>query len=99
MVMGKVTSKSRRRTVDQHRVSASSGRSGDAPTEAAKPDHISTRVSADAIARIDALIPHFSTPWRRATRSEILRYLMLQGLGVEEKRAAQVRRARSRVTS
>ena len=41
-----------------------------------------------AALHLDALRPVLSTPWHRATRSDVLRCLMLSGLAAEEPRAA-----------
>ena len=38
--------------------------------------HVSVRLDAQTMARVDALGPLFSTRWRRATRSDILRGLI-----------------------
>jgi hypothetical protein len=47
--------------------------------------HVSVRLDADTIARVDALAPQFSTQWRPATRSDVLRALILSALeGYEE---------------
>jgi hypothetical protein len=37
------------------------------------------------IERIDALIDRCSTSWRQATRSDVLRFLLIQGLESVEK--------------
>jgi hypothetical protein len=42
--------------------------------------HVSVRLDAQTMARVDALGPLFSTRWRRATRSDILRGLILEAL-------------------
>ena len=42
--------------------------------------HVSVRLDADTIARVDALAPQFSTQWRPATRSDVLRALILSAL-------------------
>jgi hypothetical protein len=42
--------------------------------------HVSVRLDAETIARVDALAPHFSTQWRPATRSDVLRALILTAL-------------------
>ncbi|MEO7327979.1 MAG: ribbon-helix-helix domain-containing protein, partial [Minicystis sp.] len=43
-------------------------------------NHVSVRLDAETMARVDALAPLFSTHWRRATRSDILRGLILSAL-------------------
>lgn len=45
--------------------------------------HVAVRLDESTLARIDALIPTLSTPWRQARRSDVLRALILTGLGVE----------------
>lgn len=47
--------------------------------------HTSVRLDAQTQAGIDALRPHFSTDWRQAATSDILRALILVGLDVVEK--------------
>lgn len=42
--------------------------------------HVSVRLDEATMARVDALRPHFSTHWRSATRSDILRVLIRVGL-------------------
>jgi hypothetical protein len=54
-----------------------------------KHDHVTCRVDDPMRARIDALIPVFSTPWRVPTLGEVVRALILEGLNVVEKRAAK----------
>lgn len=43
-------------------------------------NHVSVRLDAETIARIDALAPQFSTQFRLATRSDVLRALILTAL-------------------
>ena len=43
-------------------------------------NHVSVRLDAETMARVDALTPIFSTKWRIATRSDILRGLILSAL-------------------
>ena len=43
-------------------------------------NHVSVRLDAETIARIDALAPQFSTEFRLATRSDVLRALILTAL-------------------
>ena len=47
-------------------------------------NHVSVRLDAETIARVDALAPQFSTPWRPATRSDVLRGLILDALANQE---------------
>ncbi len=49
--------------------------------------HVSVRLDAQTMARVDALAPLFSTRWRRATRSDILRGLILEALSRLEREA------------
>ena len=46
--------------------------------------HASVRLNAEDLARIDAQIPILSPRWRRATRSDVLRELILDGLAARE---------------
>jgi len=43
-------------------------------------NHVSVRLDARTVARVDALAPQLSTEWRRATRSDVLRALILSAL-------------------
>lgn len=43
-------------------------------------NHVSVRLDAETMARVEALSPSFSTEWRTATRSDILRGLILDAL-------------------
>ncbi len=43
-------------------------------------NHVSVRLDAETIARIDGMAPQFSTQFRRATRSDVLRALILTAL-------------------
>jgi hypothetical protein len=43
-------------------------------------NHVSVRLDAETMARVDALAPAFSTEWHPATRSDILRGLILDAL-------------------
>jgi hypothetical protein len=42
--------------------------------------HVSVRLDDPSIVRLDALLPMFGTPWRKATRSDALRAIILDGL-------------------
>lgn len=44
------------------------------------PDHVTVRLDAETIARLDALIPALSTPWLRARRADVLRRVILSGV-------------------
>ena len=52
------------------------------------PHHVSVRLDVDTMARVDALGPSFSTEWHTATRSDILRALILDALTRFERAAA-----------
>jgi hypothetical protein len=54
--------------------------------------HVSVRLSGETIARVDALGPQFSTPYRPATRSDVLRALILSALASREREAAPAAR-------
>ncbi len=43
-------------------------------------EHVSVRLNTEEIARIDALLPVFSSRWRPATRSDALRALIMRAL-------------------
>ncbi len=42
--------------------------------------HVAVRLDEETLAQVDALIPTFTTPWRRARRSDVLRALIHAGL-------------------
>ena len=46
--------------------------------------HVTFRVEPALRRRLDALIPYFSSPWYRATRSDVVRALILAALRVIE---------------
>jgi len=48
-------------------------------------NHVSVRLDQETMARVDALVPLFSTRWRLATRSDILRALILSALDACER--------------
>ena len=50
-------------------------------------EHVALRLKLEQVTRIDAQIPRFSTPWRKATRSDVVRALVLEGLSAAEKKA------------
>jgi hypothetical protein len=49
------------------------------------PERLSVHLTGDELARVDTLIPRFSTRRRRATRTEVLRKLALLGIGLVER--------------
>ena len=48
--------------------------------------HVSIRLDEATLARVDALASEFSTEWRGATRSDILRALIQRALELYERR-------------
>jgi hypothetical protein len=56
------------------------------PEATGLPHHVAVRLDAEMLARVDALAPSYSQPWRRATRSDLLRVVILAGLDAEETR-------------
>jgi hypothetical protein len=61
-------------------------------------NHVSVRLAPETMARIDALAPVFSTEWHAATRSDILRGLILDALDRFEQGAASPKGTRARRT-
>lgn len=55
----------------------------------ARKGHVAVRLDGATIARLDALLPLYALPGRPATRSDGLRAVILAGLEVEERRAAE----------
>jgi hypothetical protein len=49
-------------------------------------EHVGTRLEPEEVARIDALIGPMSEPGRELLRSKVIRILILDSLGREEKR-------------
>jgi hypothetical protein len=58
--------------------------------------HVSVRMNDEEIARIDALAPRFSTKYRNATRSDVLRACILEGLDKFEREARAEQRPAKR---
>lgn len=60
--------------------------------------HVAVRLDEQTLARLDALIPSLSTPWREARRLDVLRALIHTGLAVQANRGPEwpggTRRAR-----
>jgi hypothetical protein len=50
-------------------------------------EHVAVRLDAEVVARIDAFIPEMSTSWRKATRSDAVRKVILAGLAALEAEA------------
>src|SRR5262245_48872976 len=62
--------------------------------------HVTFRAKLELLARVDTLIPYYSTPFRRATRSDVVRALILASLpGVESAAKAAKNVARAPGTS
>jgi len=54
-------------------------------------DHTAVRLDNETLARIDAIRALLETEWRQATRSDVLRLLLLHGLEhFEKKHAAEL---------
>jgi hypothetical protein len=51
--------------------------------------HVAFRIDAKTRARLEAIRQEFSTPWRKATFSDILRLVTRVGLEVVEKQRAE----------
>lgn len=49
-------------------------------TTRAPAEHVAVRLDAEVIARLDALIPAFTTEWLEANRSHVLRAVIMRGL-------------------
>jgi Arc/MetJ-type ribon-helix-helix transcriptional regulator len=47
-------------------------------------NHVSVRLDADTLARVEALIPLVQVEGRTATRSDVVRALVLRGLDLQE---------------
>jgi len=60
------------------------------PTSGAQ--HVAVRLDAETIARVEALGPALSTPWRKAKRSDLLRAAIHEGLLVLEARQAPAKK-------
>ena len=55
--------------------------------------HVSVRLGTETIARVDALATRFSSPYRPATRSDVLRALILTALAALADREEEAGRA------
>ncbi len=58
--------------------------------------HVAFRVSLDVLARVDALVPAVSPPWRQAKRSDVLRAALIMGLPLMEAQYAPAKGAAPR---
>lgn len=61
-------------------------------TEATVSQDITVDLTPEEIARVDALIPQYSTPEHQATREEALRAILAAGLHAIETRGASLER-------
>jgi hypothetical protein len=52
-------------------------------------EHVAVRLSPATVARLEALRPHYSTKYHAATRSDMLRMLVLLALDIAEKQIAK----------
>jgi hypothetical protein len=57
--------------------------------------HVAVRLDAEQAAEVDALIPTLSTRWHRATRSDVLRFVVIEGLAAIKKELARSPRGRA----
>lgn len=55
-----------------------------APPPPRVPPHVSVRLSAATLARVDALAHRYTKPWRTPTRSDLVRIAILAGLDALE---------------
>jgi len=53
--------------------------------------HVNVRLARSYVARIEALRPRYSRPWHKATRSDVLRVLILRGLDAIEEQQQSAR--------
>ncbi len=60
------------------------------PRRELRKDQVAVRLDEPTVARLDALLHIYTIPGRVATRSDGLRAVILAGLDVEERRAAQL---------
>jgi hypothetical protein len=58
--------------------------------------HVAVRLDERTLARVDALIPALSTPWRPAKRSDVLRAVIHAGLEAEARGGPEALLARKR---
>jgi hypothetical protein len=65
------------------------------PPTKTSPHHVAVRIDAELLARIDALVDGLSSRWHRATRSDALRLVMIEGLRTIEARKAHKKGGRS----
>jgi hypothetical protein len=59
-------------------------------------EHVAVRLDNETLARLDALKEALSTPWHEATRSDLLRAVILAGLEGLEKAHAGGKRGKKR---
>jgi hypothetical protein len=53
--------------------------------------YVSVRLKPEEIVRINRLVPELSQPWRKGTRSDVLRALVLFGLEHQDQILAAIR--------
>ena len=54
------------------------------------PYQFAIRLDDDLLDRIDALVPKLSTPWHEATRTDVIRACLLEGLPKIEQMASKL---------
>ena len=59
-------------------------------------EHVAVRLDNETLSRVDALAEVLSTPWHEATRSDVLRAVILAGLEGLEKEHPGGKRAKKR---
>jgi hypothetical protein len=52
-------------------------------------EHVAARLDQATVERLDRLLPLYALPGRPATRTDVVRAVILAGLDVEESRAAE----------
>ena len=57
---------------------------------------VTFRAKPGLLGRVDTLIPYYSSAWRCATRSDVLRALIMAGLPTVEKAAKAAKKGASR---
>jgi hypothetical protein len=58
--------------------------------------HVTFRAELELLARVDMLIPYYSSPGHCATRSDVLRALLMAGLPAVESAAKAARKGATR---
>jgi hypothetical protein len=65
-------------------------------TTPTKPVHVAVRLDVDTLARVDAIVPGLSSAWHRATRSDAVRLLIVEGLRAVEASARKAKKGGAR---